>query len=58
MNTNMQNDSRDLEQIMKFQQSLLRLVTRGTSDTKSNVPAMDQTRQLEDWVRKVHPKTI
>jgi len=58
MKTDMQDDTRDVAQIMKFQQSLLKLVTRGTTEqAKSKGPASQQTRQLEVWVRKVHPKS-
>ena len=54
----MQEDSKDLAQIMRFQQSLLKLVTRGADEqTKSKGPASEQTRQLEMWVKKVHPKS-
>ena len=58
MKSDMQDDSRDLAQIMKFQQSLLKLVTRGaTEQAKSKGPVSEQTQQLEAWVRKVHPKS-
>jgi hypothetical protein len=58
MKLDMHDETKDLEQIMKFQQSLLKLVTRGTQEqTKSKGPTSDQTQQLEAWVRKVHPKS-
>lgn len=57
MKMDMHDESKDLAQIMRFQQSLLKLVTRGTSEqAKSKGPALEQTQQLEAWVRKVHPK--
>lgn len=56
MITNMQDESKDLAQIMRFQQSLLRLVTRDTTELiRSKSPASKQTQQLEVWVKKVHP---
>lgn len=56
MITNMQDESKDLAQIMRFQQSLLRLVTRDTTELiRSKNPASDQTQQLEVWAKKVHP---
>ena len=55
----MQDETQDLAQIMRFQQSLLKLVTRGTDEqTRSKGPASEQTQQLEVWVKKVHPKTV
>ncbi len=58
MKQDMQDETKDLAQIMKFQQSLLKLVTRGSQEqTKSKGPASEQTQQLEAWVRKVHPKS-
>ncbi|MBI5281570.1 MAG: hypothetical protein HY858_07820 [Candidatus Solibacter usitatus] len=53
----MQDEHKELAEIMRFQQSLLRLVTRGAAEqAKSTAPASEQTKQLEVWVRKVHPK--
>ena len=58
MRTDMQDESKDLAQIMRFQQSLLKLVTRGTEEqTRSKGTASEQTQQLEVWVRKVHAKS-
>ena len=54
----MQDETKDLAQIMRFQQSLLKLVTRGTDEqTRSKGPATQQTQQLEVWVKKVHQKS-
>jgi hypothetical protein len=58
MKLDMQDESKELTQIMEFQQSLLKLVTRGTSEqTKSKGPASEHTQQLEVWVKKVHSKS-
>ena len=58
MKMDMQDESKDLAQIMRFQQSLLKLVTRGTDEqTRSKGPATQQTQQLEVWVKKVHQKS-
>ncbi len=58
MKLDMQDESKELTQIMQFQQSLLKLVTRGTNEqTKSKGPASEQTQQLEVWVKKVHSKS-
>lgn len=58
MKMDMQDESKDLAQIMRFQQSLLSLVTRGTNEqARSKGPATQQTEQLEVWVKKVHPKS-
>ena len=58
MKLDMQDESKELTQIMRFQQSLLKLVTRGTNEqTKSKGPASEQTQQLEVWVKKVHSKS-
>ena len=54
----MQDESKDLAEIMRFQQSLLRLVSRGAEEqTRSKGPASEQTHQLEVWVNKVHKKS-
>lgn len=59
MKLDMQDESKELAQIMRFQQSLLKLVTRGTNEqTKSKGPASVQTQQLEVWVKKVHSKSV
>ena len=53
----MQEEHKELAEIMRFQQSLMRLVTRGAAEqAKSKAPASEQAEQLEVWVRKVHPK--
>ncbi len=53
----MHNESRELAQIMQFQQSLLKLVTVGTKEqTRSKGPASEQAQQLELWVKKVYRK--
>lgn len=53
----MQEDFKDISGILQFQQSLLRLVTReGKDETKNKAVTAEQTRQLEDWVRKVRPE--
>lgn len=58
MKTDMQDESKDLAAIMRFQQSLMKLVTRGTEEqTRSKGPASEQTHQLEMWVKKVRPKS-
>lgn len=54
----MHDELRELATIMEFQQSLLKLVTRGTEEqTRSRGTAVEQTRQLEAWVKKVQPKS-
>jgi len=56
-NSIMQEETKDLAQILRFQQSLMRLVTRGVEEqAKSKGPVAEQTRQLEVWVRKVRSK--
>jgi len=42
---------------MRFQQSLLRLVSQGTEEQqKSRQRESEQTQQLEVWVRRVNPE--
>lgn len=53
----MDQQIRELEEIMRFQQSLLRLVVHGSEeDAKSKVVEPEQARQLEVWVRKMNPR--
>ncbi|MBI5086262.1 MAG: hypothetical protein HZB13_16905 [Acidobacteria bacterium] len=53
----MREEHKELAEIMRFQQSLLRLVTRGAVEqAKSKGATSDHTEQLEAWVRKVRPK--
>lgn len=47
----------ELAEIMRFQQSLLKLVTWGTEEqARSKARESEQTQQLEAWVRKVNPE--
>jgi len=47
----------ELAEIMRFQQSLLRLVSQGTKEQqKSRQLESEQTQQLEVWVRRVNPE--
>jgi len=44
--------------ILRFQQSLLRLVTRGSQEqAQSKNDVSDHARQLEDWALKVRPQS-
>jgi hypothetical protein len=53
----MPEDLKELAQIMQFQQSLMRLVTRGAEEqAKSQEEVTERARQLEVWVRKVRAK--
>jgi len=46
-----------LAQILRFQKSLMRLVTLGAEEqAKSKGAVAEQTRQLEVWARKVRAK--
>ncbi|MBI4893836.1 MAG: hypothetical protein HY821_24685 [Acidobacteria bacterium] len=58
MNTStMQEDNSNLQEILRFQQSLLRLVTQGGSQPPKSKSVVSQpAQQLEVWVRKIHPK--
>ncbi|MGC4054889.1 MAG: hypothetical protein QM757_39105 [Paludibaculum sp.] len=50
----MDQSIKDLESIMTFQQSLLRLVVHGSEeDARSKVVDPAQAQQLEVWVRRV-----
>ena len=59
----MQDDKQNLTEILRFQQSLMRLVSRGGLITDSDNapaptkgPASEQAQQLEVWVRRVRPQ--
>ncbi len=53
----MDQQIRELEEIMRFQQSLLRLVVHGSEeDAKSKVAEPEQAQQLEVWVRKMNTR--
>jgi hypothetical protein len=53
----MREQIEDTAEIMRFQQSLLRLVSRGTQEQAlSQVRETEQTKQLEVLVRKVRPE--
>jgi hypothetical protein len=53
----MDQSIKDLESIMKFQQSLLRLVVHGSEeDAKSKVVEPAQAQQLEVWVRRMNSR--
>jgi hypothetical protein len=53
----MRDQIEETAEIMRFQQSLLRLVSRGTHEQAlSQVRETEQTRQLEVLVRKVKPE--
>lgn len=53
----MQDDNSNLAEILRFQQSLMRLVSQGNvEEPKAKGPATEQAQQLEVWVRKVRPK--
>lgn len=53
----MKPDNANVAEILRFQQSLMNLVTQD-STVKPEVkgPASEQARQLEAWVRQVRPK--
>ncbi len=53
----MQEDNLNLADLLRYQQSLMKLVTQGsTVAPESKGPASDQAQQLEAWVRQVRPK--
>ena len=59
----MQDDKQNLAEILRFQQSLMRLVSRGglvndadNAPVPSKGPASEQAQQLEVWVRRVRPQ--
>ena len=53
----MRDQMEETADLMRFQQSLLRLVSRGTQEQAlSQVRETEQTRQLEVLVRKVRPE--
>ena len=55
--TTMRDQMEETADLMRFQQSLLRLVSRGTQEQAlSQVRETEQTRQLEVLVRKVRPE--
>lgn len=55
--TGMDAQIRELEEIMRFQQSLMRLVVHGKEeDARSKVEEPEQARQLEVWVRKMNTR--
>ncbi|GEM_PF-6046403 len=58
MGNGIMQDPKEVAQVLRFQQSLMRLVTRGVEEqAKSKGPVAEQTRQLEVWVRKVRART-
>jgi hypothetical protein len=53
----MHKESDSLADILRFQQSLMRLVTQDSQQQATQAEAVqDQTRQLEDWARQVQPQ--
>ena len=53
----MQEDNSNLQEILRFQQSLLCLVTHsGSSTPKAKTVHKQPAQQLEAWVRKIRPK--
>lgn len=57
--TTMRDQMEETADLMRFQQSLLRLVSRGTQEQALNpMRETEQTKQLEVLVRKVRPERI
>lgn len=55
----MRDPLEETAEMMRFQQSLLRLVSRGTQEqVLSQVRDTEQTKQLEVLVRKVRPERM
>ena len=47
-----------LDEVLRFQQSLITLVTQGTPvSPESKTQVSEHARQLEVWVRQVRPKS-
>lgn len=54
----MQEDQPTLAEVLRFQQSLMTLVTQGTPvSPEAKAPAAEQAQQLEVWVRQVRSKS-
>ena len=54
----MQEDNPNLAEVLRFQQSLMNMVTQGTPVApEAKSPASEQAQQLEVWVRQVRSKS-